>query len=54
MREALVDTAPELCQKGIFFLKKRLKGIFVCVLEFMLTLDRMQNISTLMCKKVEN
>ena len=28
-----------------------MKGIFVYVLEFMLTLDEMQNISILMCKK---
>ena len=50
----LVDIAPELCQKGdIFFLKKRIEGIFVYVKEYMLTLvnlDQMQNINTLMRK----
>ena len=30
-----------------------MKGIFAYVLEFMLTLDKMQNITTLMCKKLE-
>ena len=30
-----------------------MKGIFVHVLEFMLTLDKMQNIGTLMFKKFE-
>ena len=44
----VIKTAPELCQKGdIFFL---IEGIFVYVLEYMLTLislDKMQNISTL-------
>ena len=42
--KAIVDTAP-----GCFFLlKNRMKGIFVYVLEFMLTLAKMQNNSTLM------
>ena len=50
----IVDTAPELCQKVIFFMKKGIKGIFVYVLEFMLSLDKMQNISTLMCKTFEH
>ena len=30
-----------------------MKSIFVYVLEFMLTVDKMQNISTLMCKNFE-
>ena len=30
-----------------------MKGIFIYVLEFMLSLDKMQNNSTLMCKKLE-
>ena len=49
----LVDTAPELCQKGDIFSKKRMEAIFVCVLDYMLTLvslDKMQNIRTLMRK----
>ena len=37
-------------QKGDFFPEKMMEGIFVYVLEFMSTLDKMQNISTLMCK----
>ena len=37
-------------KKVICFLKKRMESIFVYVLDFMLTLDKMQNISTLMCK----
>ena len=36
-----------------FFPKKRMKGIFVNVLEFMLTFDKMQNTSPLMCTKFE-
>ena len=47
---AIVDTAPELYQKGDFPLKRDERH-FVCVLELMLTLDKMLNISTLMCKK---
>ena len=31
-----------------------MKGIFVDVLGFMLTLDKMQNIITLMCTEVDN
>ena len=49
----LVDTAPELCQKGYVFPEKRREANFVYVLEYMLTLvslDKMQNISTLMRK----
>ena len=34
---ALVDTAPNLCQKDDFFPEKRMEGIFVYVLEYMLT-----------------
>ena len=51
----IVDTAPELCHKcdfffpEFFFPEKRMKGIFVYVLEFMLTLDKMQNTSPLVC-----
>ena len=40
-------------KKVIFFLQKRMDGIFIYVLEHMLTLvnlDKMQNISTLMRK----
>ena len=52
MSYALVDTAPELCQKcDIFFLKDG--GTFVYVNEYMLILvilDKMQNVSTLMRK----
>ena len=33
------DTAPGLCNKGDYFLQKRMKGICVYVLELMLTLD---------------
>ena len=36
-----------------FFLKKRMKYIFAYVLEFMLTFDKMQNTSPLMCTKFE-
>ena len=43
-----VDTAPDLCQKGDFSPLKMMKGIFVHVLEFMPTLGKMQNNSTLM------
>ena len=53
MSYALVDTAPELCQKGDIFPEKRMEGIFVYVLKYMLTLvslDKMQNIVTLMRK----
>ena len=49
------NIARELCQKSDFSLKKRMKGfherIFVYVLEFMLTFDKMQNASPLMCTK---
>ena len=44
----IVDTTPELCQKDEFSLEKRMKCIFVYVLGFMLTLDKMQNNSTSM------
>ena len=53
MSYALVDTAPELCQKGDIFPEKRMEGIFVYVLKYMLTLaslDNMQNSVTLMRK----
>ena len=33
------DTAPGLCNKDDYVVKKRTKGIFIYVLEFMLTLD---------------
>ena len=52
-KDLCVETAPELCQKGDFFSKKRMEGIFVFILEYMLTLvslDKMQNVSTLMRK----
>ena len=51
VRLAVVDTVPELCQKGDFFQKKRLKCTYVGVLEFMLTLDKMQYF---IVKKVRN
>ena len=50
---ALVGTAPELCQKGDIFPEKMMEGIFVYVLEYMLTLvslDKMQTICTSMWK----
>ena len=37
----IVATAPELSQKCDFFQKKKMKGILVYVLEFMLTFDKM-------------
>ena len=49
----IVATVPELCQECDFFLKKRMKEIFVYVLEFMLTFDKMQNTSPLMFTKFE-
>ena len=36
-----------------FFLKKRMKEIIAYVLEFMLTFNKMQNTTSLMCTKVE-
>ena len=45
---AIVDAAPELCQKGDFSPEKSMKGIFAYVLELMFTLDKIQNNSTLM------
>ena len=44
----IVATAPELCQKCDFLLKKRTKESFANVLEFMLTSAKMQDNSTLM------
>ena len=44
----IVATAPELCQKCDFFLKKWMKEICAYVLEFMLTSAKMQDNSTLM------
>ena len=44
-------------KRRYFFLKKRMEGIFVYVLEYMLTLlslDKMQNISTLMRKSLKS
>ena len=35
----------------IFFPEKRMKEIFVYVLEFMLTFDKIQNTNPLMCAK---
>ena len=37
----IVPTALELCQKCVFFLKKRMKEIFAYVLELMLTFNKM-------------
>ena len=48
----IVASAPDVCQKYDFFLKKRIKDIFAYVLEFMLTFDKMQNTSPLMCIKL--
>ena len=42
----IVATAPELCQKMIFP-EKKMKEIFAHVLEFMLTLAKLQDNSTL-------
>ena len=39
----LTRLAPELCHKGDFSPNKRMKGMFVYVLEFMLTLAKMHN-----------
>ena len=47
-----VATAPELCQKCDFLLKKWTKEFFAYVLEFMLTSATMQDNSTLMCKNL--
>ena len=50
MNSSISTSVPEDC----IYLKqhkKGMKGIFVYVLEFMLSLDKMQNISILMCKK---
>ena len=49
----IVATAPEFCQKCDLFKTKRMKEIFAYVLEFMLTLDTMQNTSPLICTKFE-
>ena len=43
MGSVIRATAPELCQKCDFLVKKKLKEIFSYILEFMLTFDRMQN-----------
>ena len=43
----MVDTAHELYQKVDFSPEKKMKGILVYVLESMLTLELMQNNSTL-------
>ena len=40
---------PELCQRGDFSQEKKVKGIFVYVLEFILTLAKMQSNSN--CEK---
>ena len=42
-----VATESELCQKCDFSPEKRMKGIFIYVLEFMLTLAKLQNNSAL-------
>ena len=45
-----------IAKKVIFFPEKKMEGFFVYVLEYMLTLvslDKMQNIGTLMRKKFE-
>ena len=48
----IVTTVPELCQKCDFFPEKE-DGRNFYVLEFMRTLDKMQNTSPLMCTKLE-
>ena len=43
----------EICQKGDIFPEKRMEGIYVYVLEYMLallSLDKVQNIGTLLRK----
>ena len=47
----IVATAPELCQKCDFFLKKNMEEVFAYVLECMLTMAKIENISTLMRDK---
>ena len=57
MSYALVDTAPEFCQKCDIFPEKRMEGIFFMLRNIMLNLailDKMQNISTLMRKSSES
>ena len=49
----VVATAPELCQKCDFLLKKRMEEIFAYVLEFILIFDKMENTNPLMCTKFE-
>ena len=47
----MVDRTPKICKKKVIcFLKKKDGKRFVYVLDFILTLDKMQNIRTLMCK----
>ena len=58
MSKALVDTSPELCQKGDFFSLKN-DGRHFCLFSgiYMLTLvslNKMQNISTLMRKRLKS
>ena len=48
----IVATAPELCQKCDFFLKKRMKEIFANAPEFMPTFNRMQN-TKMFCAKLD-
>ena len=49
----IVAIAPEFCQKCDLFLTKRMKEIFAYVLEFMLTFNKVQNVSPLMCTMFE-
>ena len=49
----IVASAPDLCQNLDFFLKKRMKEIYASVLEFMLSFDKMQYNSHLMCTEFE-
>ena len=58
MSYALVDTAPELCQKGNFFPEKK-DGRHFCLCQgihmlSLVILDKMQNISTLMHKSLKS
>ena len=46
--EAIANAAHELCHKGDFSPDERMKGIFVYVQDFMLTLFNMQSNSTFM------
>ena len=48
-----MDLAPELCQKGDFFPEKEDENLFMFWNLYIVTLYKMQNISTLLCIKFE-